>query len=203
MRPGLIDLFSYKSRATKRLLRILMRLAETVAESKLVGEEAITLEVWFACIAPVSQGYWRSAISERTKKLVLDEFYGHAFDIIINDILIPSSQFKSAGPAEQDLLLQGIHVDVRRSTACAGSCRNCSLCGNASVLSTDDSIAIRDTTTTCGDPSSTKWSDTSKTSRDPHRAPLKISIESLERDARQRARPGRWLACNTTRPSFS
>ena len=115
MRPGLTDLFSYKSRATKRLLRILMRLAETVAESKLVGEEAITLEVWFACIAPVSQGYWRSAISERTKKIVLDEFYGHAFNIIINDILIPSSQFKSAGPAEQDLLLQAMHADVRKN----------------------------------------------------------------------------------------
>jgi hypothetical protein len=91
-----------------------MRLAETVAESKVVGEEAITLEVWFACITPVSQGYWRSAISERMKKTVLDEFYGHAFNIIINDLLIPSSGFKSAGPGEQDMLLRAMHVDVRK-----------------------------------------------------------------------------------------
>lgn len=115
MRPGIVDLLSYKSRATKRLLRILMRLAESIAESRLVGEEAVTLEVWFACIASVSQGYWRSAIEEQKKKAVLDEFYRHAFNIIINDILIPSSQFRSAGPAEQDLLFQAMHADVRKN----------------------------------------------------------------------------------------
>lgn len=114
MRPSLVDLFSYKARATKRLLRILMRLAETVAENRLVCEEAITLEVWFACIAPVSQGYWQSAISEPTKKMVLDAFYEHAFNIIINDILIPSSEVRSASPAEQDLLLQAMQGNARK-----------------------------------------------------------------------------------------
>ena len=46
---------------------------------------------------------------------MLDEFYRHAFNIIVNELVIPSPRFKAASPSEQDLLLRAMHADVRKN----------------------------------------------------------------------------------------
>lgn len=52
-KPSLRDLFSYKSRTTKLLLRRILKLADTISEDESVRDHALTAEVWFACIAPI------------------------------------------------------------------------------------------------------------------------------------------------------
>lgn len=113
-RPTFRDLFSYKSRATKRLLKRLIRLADAFGENELVSKNANTLEVWFACIAPVMQGYWRSPVSKQMKEEVIDEFYRHAFNIVINDVVIPSPKFQALDAAGQDQLIAMMYVDIQK-----------------------------------------------------------------------------------------
>lgn len=111
-KPSFRDLFSYKSRATKHLLRRLMRLAEAIAENELVCESATSVEVWFACIAPVAQGYWRSAVPEQTKKEVLEDFHRHVGNIVVNDTVIPTPEFQALDDAGQNKLIDMMFADL-------------------------------------------------------------------------------------------
>jgi hypothetical protein len=114
IRIDFADLFSYRRRAVKRLLRLLMDLAATIGENERVNKEAVTVEVWIACITMVSQGYWMSSRPESTKKQVLDEFYERALSITINEALVPTHGFQAVNTHEQDQILQGVHIEVQR-----------------------------------------------------------------------------------------
>ena len=86
------DRFSYTNRTEKRLLRRVLLLASEVSNSERVQNDALTVEVWFACIAPVAQGYWQSSAHEDRKKKVLDAFYPTMLNIVFNDVCLPASQ---------------------------------------------------------------------------------------------------------------
>ena len=108
-RPSWRDLFSYESRTTKRLIRHVVVLYETTRSEI---NNVVTVELWLACLTPVMQGYWRSAVAERKKKKVFDAFYPSIINIIVNDGIIPSDEFQNADPGAQHALLDKAHADV-------------------------------------------------------------------------------------------
>jgi hypothetical protein len=87
------DIFSYRSRLTKRLLRTVLALSADLTQFDHVQKFAAKDEVWIACLIPVMQGYWRSDVPERKKKEVLYDLNNTMGNIIFNDVYI--GQLKS------------------------------------------------------------------------------------------------------------
>ncbi len=111
-RSRLGDIFSYKSRTTKRLIRCVLALTNEVSQSEIICNDALTAEVWFACVAPVIQGYWRSPVAERKKKEVIDAFYLTVINIIFNDVILGSKEFRESEPEARDALTDLAHADL-------------------------------------------------------------------------------------------
>ena len=84
-KPTLRDLFSYRSRMTKQLIRLVLSLAAKLREIPSVADRAAKDEMWIACVVPVMQGYWRSNNPATRKKAVLHEFHNTMGNIIFND----------------------------------------------------------------------------------------------------------------------
>ena len=105
LKPQVRDIFSYHSRTTKELLRRVLALGEHMAQSTQVQNDALSIEVWCACAAPVFQGYWRSSIPEAKKKAVLDACDDLMLNIMINDVAIPSEAFVGLTEEEQHEIL--------------------------------------------------------------------------------------------------
>src|SRR5581483_1464638 len=80
------DIFSYRNRTTKRLLRRALRLVMEISRGDHVQHSAVSVEIWFAALVPVMQGYWRSRATESRKTEVLDDFSYRMRDFIFNDV---------------------------------------------------------------------------------------------------------------------
>lgn len=106
------DLFSYRSRTTKRLIRRVMDLSYEVCQNEIICNDALPAEVWFACVAPVMQGYWRSPVAEKKKKTVLDAFYHIVTHIIFNDAILPSKEFQELEPQAQYVFSEWARADL-------------------------------------------------------------------------------------------
>lgn len=111
--PRFSDLFSYNGRTNKRLLRCALRLADDVSKSSFIRDDAIIAEVWFACTAPVMQGYWRSKTPEKKKKKVLDTFHTEMLNIIVNDVFMSTNEFQQLGSDAQNIFISTAHNDFQ------------------------------------------------------------------------------------------
>jgi hypothetical protein len=102
-KPKWTDLFSYKTRTTKRLLRLVLGLEAAAMRGDHIHGEARYLEIWFACVVPVMQGYWRSRRAERAKTEVLEAFHRRMLNIIFNSVFTPTKAFQKLGSEAQGL----------------------------------------------------------------------------------------------------
>src|SRR6266404_8663387 len=110
--PTFRDILSYKTRTTKRLLRRALRLANEVSRGDQVQKDATYVEVWFASLVPVMQGYWQSRIAEGKKKEVLDGFHRAMLNIIFNDVVTPSDAFQKLKPDAHDVFHDKVIDDL-------------------------------------------------------------------------------------------
>src|SRR6202040_4417961 len=92
--PKWTDLFSYETRTTKRLLRCVLRLAADASRGDHIQRDGIYLEIWFASLVPVMQGYWHSKVRSETKKNVLNELHRTMLNIIFNDVFVQTEAFQ-------------------------------------------------------------------------------------------------------------
>ncbi len=104
------DFFSYKTRTTKRLLRIVLGLEAAATQGDHIHGEARYLEIWFACVVPVMQGYWRSRRAERVKTEVLEVFHRRILNMIFNRVFVPTKAFQKLG-SEAQLLFHETTLD--------------------------------------------------------------------------------------------
>ena len=118
--PKWTDIFSYETRTTKQLLRRILQLATSAGRGDHVRKDGIYIEVWFASLVPVMQGYWRSGARSRRKKGVLDELHRMMLNIIFNDVFLPTEAFQKLKADEQfryhDLALDDITKTIHKRT---------------------------------------------------------------------------------------
>lgn len=112
-RFGVGDLFNYESRATKRLVKRTISLSRKLTKNDRVANDAITHEVWIACIVPVLSGFSHSKVAANRGVGVIQRYSQLIVEYAAHDTALDTPSVWTLSYSEQNLLIEKFVSSLR------------------------------------------------------------------------------------------